>query len=479
MSVVFGAWNVVLGACVEFGIWCLVLVYAMRPISVSMISLGCPRTLVDSELLLGRLAHTGYRIVDQVEGADVALVNTCAFIQESINESIETILDLIDLKKAGKVRIVIVAGCLAQRFIQELPAALAEVNGFVGVDGYASIDRIVEDALAGQRPMRWSARPASLGAGARVALTPNHYAYLKISEGCLRGCSFCIIPKIKGPLVSRPIESLVDETRRLVEERGVKELIVVGQDTSDYGRDLYGRSRLAELMDALSRVEGLRWIRLLYCHPQGVTDALMDVIASRPTICKYLDMAIEHSEDRMLRLMHRGMTRQGLLDLIATLRARVPGIALRTSVIVGFPGERDEDVQGLLDFLRQVRFDRLGAFRYSREEGTRSYHLPDQVPAEVMDRRYDAVMQLQQHLSTEQLAEWQGRTLEVIIDEAAPNDPRLFLGRSQADCPEVDGLVYVHGEGLQPGLIVPVTITDTYEYDLVGNAHVVPHVNAR
>ncbi len=459
----------------------------MRPVSISMVSLGCPRTLVDSELLLGRLAHTGYRIADEVEGSDVALVNTCAFIEESIKESIDTILHLIELKKAGKIRAVIVAGCLAQRFKTELPQELQEIDGFVGVDGYTSIDRIVEEALQGRRPARMHARPASLGAGPRVALTPNHYAYLKISEGCLRGCSFCIIPKIKGPLVSRPIESLVEEARQLVAERGVRELIVVGQDTSDYGRDLYGASRLAPLLDQLAQVDGLRWIRLLYCHPKGVTDELIEVIASRPTICKYLDMAVEHSEDRMLQLMHRGMTRQGLLDLIATLRARIPGIALRTSIIVGFPGETDEAFGGLLAFLREVRFERLGAFRYSHEEGTRSYTLPDQVPAAVMDRRFDELMQLQQELSTEWLTQWQGRRIDVIIDESldsaaprsgripsavegepSPTDPQLFLGRSQADCPEVDGVVYVKGRDLQPGWIVPVTITDTYEYDLVG-----------
>lgn len=442
-------------------------------IKVGMISLGCPRTLVDSEILLGRLKTKGIALADEVTEADVAIVNTCGFIEESVRESVDTVMQLAALKKEGKLKAVVVAGCLAQRFKQGLFEELTEADGIVGVDAFEEIDAVVQRVMAGQRSYTVRARPhvPHFGLAERVALTPSHYGYLKISEGCLRGCSFCIIPKLKGPLHSRPMEMAVAEARRLVAERGCRELIVVGQDTSDYGADLYGRPRLAELLDALSRIPGVRWVRLLYCHPRGVTEELMQVMASRPTICKYLDMAIEHSEDAVLQRMNRGMTRAELLALIQRLRDRVPGIALRTSLIVGFPGETDAEFQGLLDFLSEVRFERLGAFRYSREEGTASYHLADQVPPSVAEARFRRVMELQQRLSAAWLERQQGRTVEVHIDEPMPETPGWFLGRTSADCPEVDGVVHVDARQARvaPGDFVPVTITDTYEYDLVGS----------
>jgi len=442
--------------------------------TVSLISLGCPRTLVDSELYLGRLARAGFDVVDAVEGSDTVIINTCSFIQESIQESIDTILQAVELKKRGKLKAVVVAGCLVQRFKQQLITELAEVDGFVGVDGFGDIETVVQRALAGDRAQSLRARPRVPHRGsrvARVALTPSHYAYLKISEGCLKGCSFCVIPKIKGPLSSRPLDDVVEEARRLVEERGVRELIVVGQDTSDYGVDLYRRARIAELLAALAKLDGVKWIRLLYCHPRGISDELIQTIRDEPAICKYLDMAIEHADDEVLRRMNRRITQARLRERIEALRQAIPGIALRTSVIVGFPGETEAAFENLLGFLGEVRFERLGAFTYSREEGSASFRFPDQVPDAVKQDRFDRLMQQQQEIAAAVNARVVGRTCEVVIDEADANDPAQYLGRTSADCPEVDGTVFVRSQApLAPGTFVPVRIMDSYEYDLVGTA---------
>ncbi len=443
-----------------------------RPPTVSLISLGCPRTLVDSERYLGRLKQAGFVIVDAVEGADVVVINTCSFIQESVKESIDTVLDAVELKRRGKLKAVVVAGCLVQRFKEGVIKELPEVDGFVGVDGFGDIDTVVQRALQGESTTRLRRRPKTSpdGQPPRVALTAPHYAYLKISEGCLKGCSFCIIPKIKGPLASRSLEDLVEEARRLIQERGVKELIVVGQDTSDYGVDRYGRPRIAELLQALGTLSGLRWIRLLYCHPRGITPELVAAIRDVPTVCKYLDMAIEHADDQVLALMNRGITQARLTESIERLRRDIPGITLRTSIIIGFPGETEQAFERLLAFLRRTRFDRLGAFRYSNEEGSASYRMLEQIPDAIREARYDRLMQLQQELSASINQEWLGRTCDVLIDERDDADPTVFIGRTAADCPEVDGVVYVTSQQpLSIGTMIPVRITDTYEYDLIGH----------
>jgi len=428
---------------------------------------------VDSEIYLGKLEQAGFQRTDQVEHADVAVINTCSFIQEAIQESIDTVLQAVKLKQQGKLKAVVVAGCLVQRFKQGLIKELPDVDGFVGVDGFGDINEVVQKALQGEHPQSLRPRPSVPHRGQlpRAAMTPNHYAYLKISEGCLKGCSFCIIPKIKGPLSSRPIQSLVEETRRLIEERGVKELIVVGQDTSDYGVDLYGRPRIAELLAALAKVRGLRWIRLLYCHPRGISPELIQTIRDEPAVCKYLDMAIEHADDAVLQRMNRLLTQSALRERISALRAEVPGIALRTSIIVGFPGETEASFQNLLSFLREIRFERLGAFTYSHEEGSASFRFPDQVPDALKQERFRRLMELQQQIAAGINARCVGQRREVLIDEPNPQDPRQFLGRTSADCPEVDGVVYVQSQApLAPGDFVPVTLTDSFEYDLVGTA---------
>ena len=432
---------------------------------------------MDSEIYLGKLEQAGFQRTDLIEQADVAVINTCSFIQEAIQESIDTVLQAVKLKQQGKLKAVIVAGCLVQRFKQGLIKELPEVDGFVGVDGFGEIGDVVQKALQGEHPQSLRPRPnvPHRGRVARSALTPNHYAYLKISEGCLKGCSFCIIPKIKGPLSSRPIEALVEETRQLVEERGVKELIVVGQDTSDYGVDLYGRPRIAELLGVLAKVRGLRWIKLLYCHPRGISPELIETIRDEPAVCKYLDMAIEHADDGMLRRTNRLLTQDALRERIGALRAEIPGIALRTSVIVGFPGETEAAFANLLAFLREVQFERLGAFTYSHEEGSASFRFPDQVPSALKQERFQRLMELQQGIALEVNARCVGQRCLVLIDEADPQDPRQFLGRTSADCPEVDGTVYVRSaDALAPGDFVPVTLTDSLEYDLVGIADEAP-----
>lgn len=440
--------------------------------AVSMISLGCPRTLVDSELYLGKLKQAGFRVVDSAEKSDTVIINTCSFVQDAIQESIDTVLQAVRLKKEGKIKAVIVAGCLVQRFKEGLIRELPEVDGFVGVDGFGDIDTVVQRALEGEKPRSLRKRPQIPHRDlivAREALTPPHYAYLKASEGCLKGCSFCIIPKIKGPLSSRPLEALVGEAKQLVEERGVKELIVVGQDTSDYGIDLYGKPRIADLLRQLAKIQGLKWIRLLYAHPRGVTKELIETIRDEPVICKYLDTAIEHADDAVLSRMNRKITQKQLRQTIASLREQIPGIALRTSVIVGFPGETDAAFETLLQFLEDIRFERLGAFRYSNEEASASFSYPDQVPVAVKDARYDRLMQLQQGIAKTLNFQWIGRILDVVIDESDPHDPTQFVGRTSADCPEVDGLVYVRSQKpLAIGSWVSVQITDSYEYDLVG-----------
>ncbi len=442
--------------------------------TVSMISLGCPRTLVDSELYLGRLKAVGFEVVDAVERSDAILINTCSFVQDAIQESIDTILRAVALKQQGTVKAVIVAGCLVQRFKQDVMRELPEVDGFIGVDGFDDVETVVQRALAGGRGESLRLRPRVPHRGGRVsrlALTPSHYAYLKISEGCLKGCSFCVIPKIKGPLSSRPLDAVLEEARQLVEERGVRELIVIGQDTSDYGVDLYRRPRIADLLAALAKIDGVRWIRLLYCHPRGVSTDLIQTIRDEPSICKYLDMAIEHADDAMLQRMNRGLTQAQLRGTIQRLRAEVPGLTLRTSIIVGFPGETEAAFEGLLAFLQDVRFERLGAFAYSHEEGSAAFRFPDQVPEAVKQQRFDRLMQLQQAIAATVTARTLGQTVEVLVDETDPNDSAQFLGRTSADCPEVDGVVFVRSAApLAPGTFVPVRITDAYEYDLVGTA---------
>ena len=407
--------------------------------NVGIVSLGCPRNLVDSENILGRLNLKGYPIVD-IDRADIAVVNTCGFIQDAKKESIEVILDLIELKKERKIRKIIVYGCLSQRYKDVLAKELPEVDAFVG--------------------------KISLNHNSHLQLTPHHFAYLKIAEGCVSDCSFCVIPTIKGKFTSLPVDSVVRQAVSL-DAKGVRELNIIGQDITGYGIDLYGTSSLDTLVEKIAgAVKNVRWLRLLYLSPHHLSDALLDLIKSEQRICKYIDLPLQHINSRILKLMNRKTTKQEILKLIEKIRKIIPQVGIRTSLIVGFPSETEKEFDELLRFVKAAQFERLGVFMYSREEGTKAYSYKDQVGQKIKAQRFNAVMALQQEVSRQVNKKFLGNVLEVLIDE---KENGCFVGRSQYDAPEVDGVVYVHAEeDLLPGDFVRVKITDTLEYDLIG-----------
>ncbi|MCA9403963.1 MAG: 30S ribosomal protein S12 methylthiotransferase RimO [Candidatus Omnitrophica bacterium] len=414
---------------------------------IGLINLGCARNTVDSQTILSNLKRQGHRIVD-IEDSEVAIVNTCAFIDEAKQESLDTIVDLLELKKQGKIKRVIVAGCLAQRYHKELAEEFKDIDAIIGA----------------QRLDRTSV-PSD------VTLTPAHFAYVKISESCYNKCSFCIIPKIKGKFVSRTIESVVEEVQQL-DRRGVSEINIIGQDITAYGMDIYHELSLARLLKELVKVtNNIRWIRLLYAFPAHVTDELIDVIAQEDKICKYIDIPLQHISDHILRDMNRNISTQGTIDLMRKFKTKIPNGSLRTTFILGLPGESDADFDELKEFVRATRFEKMGTFLYSREDNTPAAAMPNQVPDKVKKERMDELMRIQQEISEELQAAYVGRTLEVLIDEQQQNEEGLYLGRSQYDAPEVDGLVYVQSaRPLRAGEFVQVKILDALAYDLVGEA---------
>ena len=414
---------------------------------VGVINLGCARNLVDSQTILGRLKKNGHRIVD-IEHADIAIVNTCSFIEDARKESIDTILDLIELKKQGKIKKVIVAGCLAQRYGKDLVKELKGVDAFVGTP---SLNR---DEMPDQH-----------------LLTPKHFAYVKICESCFNACSFCAIPKIKGKFVSRTIESVVKEVQGL-DAKGVKEINIIGQDITAYGMDIYRQKSLAKLLKHITvGLKNIQWVRLLYAFPAHVTDELIEVMALEPRITPYIDIPLQHISDPLLKSMNRNITTQGTKDLIAKMRDRIKNGFIRTTFIVGMPGETEENFKELMDYVRDARFERVGVFVYSKEEDTPAHDMPGQVPAQTKRRRMNELMQLQQGISKEIQQTFVGRTLKVLIEEKQDGAKDSYLGRSIYDAPEVDGCVYVHSaKMLKPGDFVDVKITDAYEYDLAGEA---------
>ncbi len=439
---------------------------------VGLVSLGCARTLVDSEVALGGLKQAGHQIVPDIQKADVAVVNTCGFIEEAKVESIETILKLCELKKKGRLKAVVVLGCLAQRHGEELRKELGdEVDGIIGTDSYAELAKLLEPLESRQKVFEVKAKPHYLldENTPRYSLTPGHFAYVKISEGCINACTYCVIPQMKGPHRSRSIESIVNEIKKVSSERQVSEVNLIGQDTAAFGFDLDRTFQLPELLRRVAELKAVPWIRLLYAHPGHVSEELMDVMAQHPNICKYLDFPIEHSHDNMLKRMNRGVTRAKMEWGIESFRKKIPGISIRTTVIVGFPGETEEEFRDLMDFLKEIRFERLGAFMFSEEEGSRAYGLPEQISAELKKERFNAVMAQQQEISNRMNNEFIGKTLQVLIDEKEPNETGVYYGRTEMDAPEVDGQVIVHSKSvLKPGEFVKTRITDALEYDLVG-----------
>lgn len=445
------------------------------PRTFAFVSLGCPKNLVDSERMLGKLAQDGYTLVADVSGADVVVINTCGFIEPARQESLGVIREMLALKEQGRVGSVVVAGCLAERKKDDLLKEVPGVDHIVGVFGREEISQVVNRAtahrtVANRAEQRSLFRPAPVRAQedtARLRITPRHYAYLKISEGCDRTCTFCAIPGMRGKHVTKPIEEVLREAKELADD-GVRELILVAQDTTYYGLDLYGEVRLAELLRALDQVEGIEWIRVLYLYPIFFNDELIETLAGAKKIIPYLDMPLQHINDRTLKRMQRRVRRQEIEELLTKLRAAIPNLTMRTTFIVGFPGETEAEFAELVDFVRDAKFERCGVFTYSLEPGTPAVKLDGHLPEEIKQERRARLMETQQPIALAWSAAQVGKTLEVIVDGPDPEVPNHVQARSHADAPDIDCLVRVKGKSLQPGDIVRVKITAADEYDLVG-----------
>jgi ribosomal protein S12 methylthiotransferase len=442
--------------------------------TLAFVSLGCPKNTVDSERMLGKLAQEGYALTPDADGADVVVVNTCGFIEPARQESMGVIREMLELKRQGRVGAVVVAGCLAERKKDDLLAEVPEVDHIVGVFGREDIAKVVDRSLQKrladeQRSLFRPAPVRALEDTARLRVTPRHYAYLKISEGCDRLCTFCAIPGMRGKHVTKPIEEVVREARELAAD-GVRELIVVAQDTTYYGIDLYGHVRLTELLRELDQVDGIEWVRILYAYPAYFTDDLIKTFAGAKKILPYLDMPLQHANDRMLRRMQRRVDRAATEELLARLRAEISGLTLRTTFIVGFPGETPDEFSELCDFVRKQRFERLGVFPYSREPGTPADRLGDHLSEEVKIERRDRVMALQQEIAFARAQERVGTETEVIVDAPDPEIPGHYLARGPFDAPEIDCVVRLKGKNLRPGDLVRARVTGADGYDLAARA---------
>ena len=435
---------------------------------VMMVSLGCDKNRVDAEMMLGTLAARGFELTEDENEAGAVVVNTCCFIDDAKKESIEMLLEMARLKETAALRILVAAGCLAVRYKEDILKQIPEVDAVVGVTAEDKIADVLTEAAEGMTSVRsrdisadprWEAE--------RLLPTGSVTAYLKIAEGCDKNCTYCVIPKVRGHYRSYPMESLITQAEALA-GAGVKELIVVAQETTRYGEDITGHKCLHELLRKLCAVEGLVWIRVLYAYPEEIYPELLDVMAEEPKICHYLDMPVQHSSDRILKRMNRRCTRESLVEVVKAVRARIPDIVLRTTLLTGFPGETEEDVEDLKAFVTEMRFDHLGVFAYSREDGTPAARMKEQVPARVRRKRRDALMALQQGISLEKCREWVGRTADVMIEGFLP-DEGVYVGRTYADIPDVDGYVFIDTSWeLMAGDFVRVRITEASEYDLIG-----------
>ena len=454
--------------------------------NVLFVSLGCDKNLVDSEKMLGLLNEAGYRVAQEESEADAIVVNTCCFIHDAKEESVETILEMAEWKKKGRLKALIVTGCMAQRYQDEIQQEIPEVDAVIGTTGYTEIVPILDEILAEAEASQEEAAveepkeksfvnccpsidllPASL-ADKRVVTTGGYTAYLKIAEGCDKHCTYCIIPYIRGHYRSFPMEDLLEEARKLA-EGGVKELILIAQETTVYGMDCYGRKALPELLTKLCEIEGIEWIRILYCYPEEITDELIAVMKKEKKICHYLDIPIQHSEDTILKRMGRRTNRAELVSLVEKLRKEIPDIVLRTTLITGFPGETEEEFKNMVDFVDSMEFDRLGVFPYSAEEGTKAAEMDGQITEEVKESRRDEIMALQQEISADKAASRIDDEMSVLIEGYLYEDD-IYIGRTYMDAPKVDGNVFVRAEEeLISGDIVPVRITGANEYDLMGD----------
>lgn len=435
---------------------------------ILFISLGCDKNLVDTEVMLGLLASRGYEMTDDEQEADIIVINTCCFIHDAKEESIQNILEMAELKKEGKVKALIVTGCLAERYRDEILEEIPEVDEVLGTTAYDKILDAVDAALEGDQEVILSDIDAlPLPETKRLVTTGGHFAYLKIAEGCDKHCTYCIIPKVRGNYRSVLMERLVNEARELAEQ-GVKELILVAQETTLYGKDLYGEKSLHKLVRALCNINGIRWIRILYCYPEEITDELIQVMKEEPKVCHYLDLPIQHANDTILKRMGRRTTKQELVDIVEKLRSEIPDICLRTTLITGFPGETAEQHEELMQFVDEMEFDRLGVFTYSPEEDTPAAGMPEQIDEEVKEDRQAEIMELQQEIAFDKAEDMIGREVLVMI-EGKVADENAYVGRTYRDAPNVDGLIFINtDEELLSGDFARVKVTGALDYDLIG-----------
>lgn len=442
--------------------------------NIAFVSLGCDKNLVDSEVMLGLTKAGGFNIVPDEADADIIVVNTCCFIKDALEESIEAVIEAAEYKKTGKCKGVIVAGCLGQRYEKEIFDELPEVDAVVGTAAYEDIAEVAARVLDGEthfRHINSIDSPAdNAKSESRLLSSSGATAYLKIAEGCDNLCTYCVIPKLRGKYRSRAMESLVREAAALA-KNGVKELILVAQDCAPYGIDLYGEKRLPQLLDALCCIDGLEWIRLLYCYPENITEELLDTMAAQKKVCKYIDMPLQHCMDGVLKRMGRKSSQAEIRSIVGLMRAKMPDIAIRTTMIAGFPGETDEDVSGLIDFIREMRFDRLGVFAYSQEDGTPAAALDGQLNEAVKEERRARIMEAQKEISSEKCQSFTGRRLTALIEGYIPEDG-VYCSRTYRDAPDIDGMLFVSSPyELISGDFVDVDITGAGDYDLMGDVY--------
>lgn len=432
---------------------------------VGMISLGCPKNQVDGEALLAKLAQAGYQIVNEIENSDVMIVNTCGFIEDAKREAIDTILEVAQYKEAGLISAIVVTGCLAERYQDEILKEMPEVDAVIGIGANSDIVKVCDKALCGIKTSNFPNKCYLPLDGERMLSTPPHWAYLKIAEGCDNRCAYCAIPGIRGNFRSRTIESVVDEAKSLV-NRGVKEIILVAQDTTKYGQDLYGEYSLDKLLKELVKIDGLEWIRLFYCYPQRITDSLIDVIANEDKVCKYIDIPLQHSDATVLKNMNRVGDGNDYRVLLNKMREAIPGLALRTTFMVGFPGETDEQFENLCEFVKDIKFDKMGCFTFSPEEDTPAFDMKNQIDEDVKKRRQEVLMNAQFFITEASNKGRVGNVYKVIVDSFVDGK---YTGRSYMDSPEIDsGIIFTSNKELNIGDFVDVKITDFDGYDLIG-----------
>ncbi|MBO5495694.1 MAG: 30S ribosomal protein S12 methylthiotransferase RimO [Eubacterium sp.] len=437
----------------------------MKKYKIGMISLGCPKNQVDGEIMLDKLNKSGFDIVTSIEESDIMIVNTCGFIEDAKKEAIETILEVCEYKTAGLISAVIVTGCLAERYQEEIIKEIPEVDSVIGIGADRDIVKVCQKALIGLQTTYFPKKELLTLDGGRMLSTPSHWAYLKISDGCDNRCSYCAIPGIRGGYIERPVESIVDEAKELA-ANGIKELIIIAQDTTKYGYKLYGEYRLAELLKQLCKIEGVEWTRLYYCYPDRVTDELIEVIANEDKICPYIDIPLQHCNEGVLRAMNRHGSYQELKALLEKMRKRIPDLAIRTTFMVGFPGESDEAFEELCKFVKEIKFDKMGCFTYSPEEDTPAYDFDNQIEEDIKSKRAEIIMDIQYGVTEELNKQKIGKTYKAVIDEF---DGEKYISRAYFDSPEIDsGIIINSDKELQIGEFVNIRITSFDGYDLIG-----------